>query len=343
MSKQKQKSNAEKTINVTDTTDNLDITLTHSIGDDEFEDVILTFGSNVVSTKVVSVFKFVKTQYSTKTSNNGDGVKPIYFKEAFDNGFVYSKRYEDNNKCGVIVIQNYDSLLSNNDDYYEMSLLIDVIDTKTNKQSTIEKKLTLKYNKPAQTEEPKKKARTKRQTVLNVDNPSPLYATMSTKIESLQPKEEEVPIMNLKMVASLVNGENEDLTINRYKELESSDVVETSGLNDVSLVCDVFSDIADGNETVEIFGLNFSVTSSAYWCNPTTIIKKEPITLDDDLVLDGVSDETYKDTSVITFQITDEPVFSRTCLVNISLVDFPETSISLFIKNMPEEAKKLKI
>lgn len=337
MSKQKHKSNADKTINVTDTTDNLDITLTHSIGDDEFEDVILTFGSNVVSTKVVSVFKFVKTQYNTKTSNNGDENKQIYFKEAFDNGFVYSKRYEDNDKCGVIVIRNYGSLFSGNDDYYEMLLLIDVIDTKTNKQSTIEKKLILKYDKPEQTEEPKKKACRKRQTALNVDNPSPLYATMSAKIESLQPKEEEVPILNLKMVANLVDGENEGSTINRYKEVESSDVVETAGLNDVSIVCDIFSDMVDEKNFAEIFGLNFSVTSSAYWCNPTTTIKKEPITLDDDLVLDGVLGESYKDTTIITFQITDEPVFSRTCLVNISIVDFPDTSISLFIKNLPED------
>ena len=225
MSKQKQKSSTQQTINVVDTTDNLDITLSHSIGDEVFEDVILTFGDNVVSTKVVSVFKFVKTQYNTKTSNNGDENKPIYFKEAFDNGFVYNKRYEDNDKCGVIVIRNYGSLLNSNDDYYEMMLLIDAIDGTTNEHSTIEKKLIFKYDKPAQTEEPKKKARSKRQTVLNVDNPSPLYATMSTKIESLQPKEEEVPIMNLKMVTNLVDGENEDLTINRYKEIESSSVI----------------------------------------------------------------------------------------------------------------------
>ena len=95
--------------------------------------------------------------------------------------------------------------------------------------------------------------------------------------------------------------------------------------------------MVDEKNFAEIFGLNFSVTSSAYWCNPTTTIKKEPITLDDDLVLDGVSDEPYKDKTIITFQITDEPIFSRTCLVNISLVDFPDTSISLFIKNLPED------
>lgn len=335
MLKQKQKSNTEKTINVENTTVNLEVTLLHSVSDEGFEDVILTFEDNVVSTKVGSVFKFVKTQYNTKTSNNGDKDKPIYFKETFDNDFVYSKRYEENNKCGVIVIRNYGSLLSSNDDYYEMVLLIDFLDT-TNKLSKIEKKIILKYDKPEQTEEPKKKVRTKRQTLVSVDNPSPLYATMSAKIESLQPKEEEVPILNLKMVANLVNGENEGSTINRYKEVESSDVVETAGLNDVSIVCDIFSDMVHGTNSVEIFGLNFSVTSSAYWCNPTTTIKKEPITLDDDLVLGGVSDHPYKDTTIITFQITDEPIFSRTCLVNISLVDFPDTSISLFIKNLPE-------
>lgn len=302
------------------------VNLKDSVVANEFEDVVLTFDDNVISTNIISVLKVSQSTYK-------QGDRALFLDEDFDNGFVYFKNYDINTKKETITLRNYGSILLNDSDYYEMALSIIYIDKATKFESTCEKKIVIKYKQD--TAKPSENATAKirsiaQPTIINEET-NLLYATRSAKIESLKPKTDEVPILSVKIVPSLIENNKNSSTIKRIKQLKSSDILETSNLNNISIACDVFGEGESG--IIELFGLDVVVTSSAYWCNPIKTIKKEPITLNSELVPEDNADVPCKETTTITFQITDKPMVSRTSIINISIVDFPNTSFRLFVKN----------